>query len=166
MKLSLSPHPSLWFKTAALPLLLILLLSGCTVSPSAGAGGLLPHLNADLQLPAELVQGQDHSFEVKVEAGGAPLPGALVTFEFWLEDEPDSILSIPAVSADAGRYTVSFNPDRDGLYQVRSRISSGSLESTLTQRFAIGEAAVTRLIQLEQDTAAPVIENSAGGHHH
>lgn len=152
-----------------LTMIAAMILSACTGNTSStDEHGLLPHLTVDMLLPKELSPDSTATFHVEVRQGEKPVEAANITFEFWPEGHPEQLVEIIGVSGGRGLYSAEYRLNSEGVYVVRCRVSSGSLEAMPAKRFAIGEEAVLRLATLEQqqDANAAADGGSKGGHHH
>ncbi|GIQ65957.1 hypothetical protein PACILC2_45250 [Paenibacillus cisolokensis] len=144
-------------------------LSACAANTSStDEHGLLPHLTVDMRLPSELSLGSSGQFRIAISQDGKPVQADDVAFEFWPEGHPEQRVEIPGEFGGSGLYTAEYRLNSEGVYVVRCRVSSGSLEAMPAKRFAIGEEAVLRLAALEQQqtAGAPADGGSSGGHHH
>jgi len=142
------------------------ILNACTANTSStDEHGLLPHLSVDMRLPSKLSPGSSEQFRIVVSQGGEPVQADDVTFEFWPEEHPEQRVEIAGESGGNGLYSAVYRLSDQGLYVVRCRVSSSSLEAMPTKRFAIGEEAVLRLAALEGQQM-PDSGSSSEGHHH
>lgn len=142
-------------------------LSACTANTgSTDERGLLPHLSVDLQLPTEMTPGSTGQFRIYVSQDGKPVQADKVTFGFWPVGHSEQRVEIAGVSEGNGLYSAEYRLGSEGVYVVRCRVSSGSLEVMPARRFAIGEEAVLRLAALERQQNAETPASGGGGHHH
>ncbi|MGE6663897.1 FixH family protein [Paenibacillus xylanexedens] len=148
------------------PVLLVVLLCGCTAKiAETDESGLPPHISVNLQLPEALAIGSSNVFSVQVSKSNVPLEHAeIAEFVIWPENDEDSAVTIKADESSPGSYAVSYVIEKEGLYVVQSRIQFADAQVMPTKRFAIGDHAIERLAQLENDqhTDVPV---PAAGHH-
>ncbi|RXZ82917.1 hypothetical protein EBB07_08350 [Paenibacillaceae bacterium] len=148
-------------------LLAVLLLSGCTASVNtADEQGLLPHLTVDLQVPNPVQPGVEYRFTIVVQQDGQPIEADKVTFEFWPEGVREDSIAMMGMRDGAGTYFINQTMPGEGVYVVRSLVSSANYEVMPAKRFAIGEEAVKQLALLEDQEASAVPAPSGGGHHH
>ncbi|WP_082110776.1 FixH family protein [Paenibacillus algorifonticola] len=151
----------------AWPMLLVLLLCGCTTKATqTDESGLPPHLSVNLQLPKLFETGSSNVFAVEVSKSNKPLEHAdTAEFVIWREDDKDSAITIKADESSPGLYSASYVIDEEGLYFVQSRIKFADAQVMPTKRFAIGAHAIERLAQLESAQHSDAPAPAAGGHH-
>lgn len=152
--------------TWAWPILLIVLLCGCTAKVAeTDENGLPPHISVDLQLPEEFKIGSSNVFSVQVSKRNVPLEHAeKAEFVIWPEDDKNAAVIIQADEPSPGSYVVSYAIEKEGLYVVQSRVKFADAQVMPTKRFAIGDQAIERLAQLESDQATDVSAPAAGHH--
>ncbi|GIQ69559.1 hypothetical protein DUZ99_18700 [Xylanibacillus composti] len=148
-----------------------LLLSGCTANVSStDENGLLPHLTVDLQVPELIEAGQNAMFTILVQENGQPYEDAEhVEFEIWPVDHRQDGVTVTGEQVAPGTYTASSIIAEEGLYMIQCRIISEEYAVMPAKHFAIGEAAVHQLLELQEQAKAGVsVGNSSGsgGHHH
>lgn len=152
----------------AWPLLLIILLCGCTAKTAeADESGLPPHLTVHLQLPEHIQSNTPTVFSVAVSKGGEPLKSAdKAEFVIWKEGHKESAMIMNAVESSPGVYSITKQISEEGLYVVQSRISSADGQVMPAKRFAIGASAVEQLAVLEEAQKSGVSAPAENGHHH
>jgi len=155
---------SLW----AWPLLLIILLCGCTAKTAeTDESGLPPHLTVHLQLPEQILSNTPSVFSVAVSKSGEPLKNAVkAEFIIWKEGHKESAMTMNAVESSPGVYSITKQINEEGLYVVQSRISSADEQVMPAKRFAIGAHAIEQLAVLEEAQKSGVSAPAESGHHH
>ncbi|WP_138751409.1 FixH family protein [Paenibacillus sinopodophylli] len=150
-----------------LPLLLTLMLCGCTANTTqTDESGLPPHLSVNLHLPNKLNIGIPQVFSVEVSKSNKPLEQAeAAEFVIWQEDKKESAVTLAADEQSPGLYSVSYVIDTEGVYYVQARMKFEDGQVMPTKRFAIGDHAIERLIQLESAQHSDAPAPAAGGHH-
>jgi len=153
---------------SALPLLLVLLLCGCSAKAAeVDESGLPPHLTVNLHLPEKVEIGKPNLFSVEVQKSGKPMINAdQAQFIIWQEDDQSSAVTIQAEQLSPGVYTVTHPITEEGLYVVQSRIRFANDQVMPAKRFAIGNHAIEQLAILESAQHSGEPAPAESGHHH
>lgn len=137
-----------------LVIVVAMFLGACKANTSStDEHGLLPHLSIALDLPEQLSLETTAHFQISVKQGDVPIEADRVMFELWPEGQPEQRIEFAGLPQNEGLYIGEYRLLAEGVYVIRARVTYGSLEAMPAKRFAIGEEAVLRLAELEQQAS-------------
>ncbi|WP_240419460.1 FixH family protein [Paenibacillus periandrae] len=161
--------------TSLAVVVLLLSVTGCSLTPTIRSGtadGINPqHVKAEFVLPERIAPHTEASLRVKVTDKGVQVnQGAQVDFEIWKSAEGNpSKLRLSPVYEGEGVFKAAYTFDQDGIYYLRTYVTSGDQSIMPAQRFIVGKPSDAELAQFVGKSSKPAdktSENAGGGSHH